>query len=85
MSFEIKVWRIYVILIFHMVKECVGHSFVDAAHFIFLRDVWIRTQRAAEEKMFMKGFMAKMMMESIESNNTLEDKFPYMCRETLKE
>jgi hypothetical protein len=39
-----------------MVKECVGLSFLDAAHFIFLRDVWIRTQRAAEEKM--KGLMA---------------------------
>jgi hypothetical protein len=65
-------------------KECVGHSFVDAAHFIFLRNVWIRTQRAAEEKMSMTGgLMAKMMMESTESNNTLEDKFPY--RETLKE
>jgi hypothetical protein len=26
---------------------CVGHSFVYVAHFVFLRDVWIRTQRAA--------------------------------------
>ncbi len=25
--------------------ECVGHSFANVAHFIFLRDVWIRTQR----------------------------------------
>ncbi len=28
--------------------ECVGHSFAFVAHFVFLRDVWIRTQRAAE-------------------------------------
>jgi hypothetical protein len=27
--------------------ECVGHSFTYVAHFVFLRDVWIRTQRAA--------------------------------------
>jgi hypothetical protein len=27
--------------------ECVGHSFAYVAYFIFLRDVWIRTQRAA--------------------------------------
>jgi hypothetical protein len=26
--------------------ECVGHSFADVAHFVFLRDVYIRTQRA---------------------------------------
>jgi hypothetical protein len=28
--------------------ECVGHSFASAALFVFLRDVWIRTQRAAD-------------------------------------
>ncbi len=27
--------------------RCVGHSFAYVAHFVFLRDVWIRTQRAA--------------------------------------
>ncbi len=27
--------------------ECVGHNFAYAAHFVFLRDVWIQTQRAA--------------------------------------
>ncbi len=27
--------------------ELVGHSFAYVAHFVFLRDVWIRTQRAA--------------------------------------
>jgi hypothetical protein len=27
--------------------ECVGHSFAYVAHFVFLRDVWTRTQRAA--------------------------------------
>ncbi len=27
--------------------ECVGHSFAYVAHFVFLRDVWIRTQRVA--------------------------------------
>ncbi len=26
--------------------ECVGQSFAYVAHFVFLRDVWIRTQRA---------------------------------------
>jgi hypothetical protein len=28
--------------------ECVDHSFASVAHLIFLRDVWTRTQRAAE-------------------------------------
>ncbi len=27
--------------------ECVGHSFAFVGHFVFLRDAWIRTQRAA--------------------------------------
>jgi hypothetical protein len=27
--------------------ECVGHSFTYVAHFVFLRDVWILSQRAA--------------------------------------
>ncbi len=27
--------------------EFVGHSFAYVAHFVFLRNVWIRTQRAA--------------------------------------
>jgi hypothetical protein len=27
--------------------ECVGHSFAYAAHFVILRAVWIRTQKAA--------------------------------------
>jgi hypothetical protein len=27
--------------------ECVGHSLVYVAHSVFLRDVWVRTQRAA--------------------------------------
>ncbi len=27
--------------------ECVGHSFAYVAQFVFLRDVWIRTQTAA--------------------------------------
>jgi hypothetical protein len=27
--------------------ECVGHSFAYFGHFLFLRDVWIRTQSAA--------------------------------------
>jgi hypothetical protein len=27
--------------------ECVGHSFAYVAHFVFLRDFWIRTQIAA--------------------------------------
>ncbi len=26
--------------------ECVGHPFAYVAHFVFLRDVWIRTRRA---------------------------------------
>jgi hypothetical protein len=29
--------------------QCVGHSFANIAHFVFLRDDWIRTQRAALE------------------------------------
>jgi hypothetical protein len=33
--------------IFFCGLECVGHSFAYVAHFVFLRDVWIRTQRVA--------------------------------------
>ncbi len=29
-------------------QECVGHFFACVVHFVFLRDVWIQTQRAAE-------------------------------------
>jgi hypothetical protein len=32
---------------FWRARECDGHSFADVAHFAFLRDAWIRTQRAA--------------------------------------
>jgi hypothetical protein len=35
--------------------ECVGHSFVYVAHLVFLRDVWIRTQRAAKASMRATG------------------------------
>ncbi len=28
--------------------DCVGQTFVYVAHFVLLRDVWIRTQRASE-------------------------------------
>jgi hypothetical protein len=33
--------------------ECVGqgHSFAFVAHFVFLRDIWIRTKRAAAASM----------------------------------
>jgi len=27
--------------------ECVGHSFAYVARFVFLKDVWVRTKRAA--------------------------------------
>jgi hypothetical protein len=30
-------------IIFFGGLECVGHSFAYVAHFVFLRDVWIRT------------------------------------------
>ncbi len=45
-----RFWRclIYIFLYFLLGGlECNGHSFVYVAHFVFLRDVWIRTQRAA--------------------------------------
>ncbi len=30
--------------------ECVGHSFTHVHHFVFLRDVWIQTQRGPSEE-----------------------------------
>jgi hypothetical protein len=30
--------------------QCVGHSFAYVAHFVFLRDVWIQSQRAASRR-----------------------------------
>jgi hypothetical protein len=32
-----------------MAGQCVGHSYAYVAHLVFLRDVWITTQRAAVE------------------------------------
>jgi hypothetical protein len=37
----------FVIIIIFGGQECVSHSFAYVAYFIFLRDVYIRTQRAA--------------------------------------
>jgi hypothetical protein len=31
---------------FYSGLQCVGHSFAYVTHLVFLRDVWIRTQRA---------------------------------------
>ncbi len=39
--------RIFKYIYFWGVLQCVCHSFDYVAHFVFLRDVWIRTQRAA--------------------------------------
>jgi hypothetical protein len=38
---------LYFFIYFFGGLECVGHSIGYVAHFVFLRDVWIRTQRAA--------------------------------------
>jgi hypothetical protein len=38
---------IFIFLYFFGELECVGHSFAYVAYFVFLRDVWIRTQRVA--------------------------------------
>ncbi len=35
----------YFLYVFFGGLEGVGHSFAYVAHFVFLRDVWIRTQR----------------------------------------
>jgi hypothetical protein len=37
----------FLYLFFWRARECFGHSFAHVAHFVFLRDDWIRTQRAA--------------------------------------
>jgi hypothetical protein len=39
--------QILKLFIFFGGLECVGHSFAYVAHILFLRDVWIRAQRAA--------------------------------------
>jgi hypothetical protein len=36
-----------IFFVFFGVLECVGHTFAHVAHLIFLRDVWIKTLRAA--------------------------------------
>ncbi len=43
----LALYYFYIFFIFFGGLECVGHSFVYVAHFVFLRDVLIRTQRAA--------------------------------------
>jgi hypothetical protein len=41
-------WKIYNIFSYFLGGlECVGHSFAKVAYFVFLRDVWILTQRAS--------------------------------------
>jgi hypothetical protein len=39
--------KLYSFVYFFGGLEWSGHSFANVAHFVFLRDVWIRTQRAA--------------------------------------
>jgi hypothetical protein len=39
------------IYLFFVALERVGHSFAYVSHFVFLRDVWIRTQRAVVASM----------------------------------
>jgi hypothetical protein len=39
--------KIFILYIFFGGLQCVGNSFAYVAHFVFLRDVLIRTQRAA--------------------------------------
>jgi hypothetical protein len=40
--------------------ECVGHSFVYVADFLFLRD-WMRTQRAAEASRLATNFVTHLL------------------------
>ncbi len=37
----------YIAFFWYFFGGCVGHFFAYAAHFVFLGDDWIRTQRAA--------------------------------------
>ncbi len=43
----LDIWIYSIFCIFFGRLKCVGHSFAYVAHFLFLRYVWIRTQRAA--------------------------------------
>jgi hypothetical protein len=43
----IKIVLFFYFFIFFGGLECVGHSFAYVTHYVFLRYVWIRTQRAA--------------------------------------
>jgi hypothetical protein len=46
-NLQMLLWiQIIIVCIFFGGLERVGHSFAYVAHFVFLRDVWIRTQRA---------------------------------------
>ncbi len=45
--YGIYVGTCFVFCLFFGGLECVGHSIAYVARFIFLRDIWIRTQRAA--------------------------------------
>ncbi len=46
-SFSAFLSKYFVFCIFFGGPECVGHSFAYVAHFVFLRDVWIRIQRSS--------------------------------------
>jgi hypothetical protein len=46
-SFGAFLSKYFIFVYFFGGLECVGHSFAYFAHFVFLRDVWVRPQRAA--------------------------------------
>jgi hypothetical protein len=48
--------------------QYVGHSFAYVANFVFLRDVWIRTQRAAVASRHAAKFLATHLPNILATN-----------------
>ncbi len=52
-------------------QECVGHSFAYVGHFVFLRDVWIRTQSAAVASRRATNLATYLTIATLTNNDSL--------------
>jgi len=62
--------------IFGRAIACVGHSFADVAHFVFLRHIWIRTQRAASASRCATNLAIHLPNLAIHPDRKAQDAYP---------
>jgi hypothetical protein len=74
------------ILILFCGLECVGQSFAYLAHFVFLRDVWIRTQRAAVASRRLTHLSQRYFIQKkqfVKSKKTVSERHSWACNFSL--